>query len=60
MAGRELKPGGKLPFSPVFRAGKAGRFRCVLSIPVVPPKGRPPIGAVVHGTVVGGAASGKE
>ena len=49
MVGRELGPGGKLPFSLVFRAGEPARFRCVLSIPVVLPKGQPPIGVVVHG-----------
>ena len=49
MVGRKLEPGGKLPISVVFSAGKVGRFRCVLSIPVVAPKGKPPIGVVVHG-----------
>jgi hypothetical protein len=58
MVGRELKPGGKLPFSLVFRSGKAGRFRCVLSIPVVSPKGHPPVGVVVHGVCQAGRPAG--
>jgi hypothetical protein len=58
MVGRELKPGGKLPFSLVFTAGKPGRFRCVLSIPVVSPEGYGPIGVVVHGVCQAGRSAG--
>ena len=58
MVGRKLEPGGKLPFSLVFRAGKPGKFRCVLSIPVLSPKGHPPIGIVVHGVAQAGGVPG--
>jgi hypothetical protein len=57
MVDKEVGPGGKLPLSVSVRPTKPGRFRQVLSIPVLLPKGQPPIGIVVHGTAV--AEAGK-
>ena len=49
-----LAANGKMPLVVEFRSGKVGRFRHVLSLPVLSPKGHPPVSIVVHGTAVGG------
>jgi hypothetical protein len=52
MAGGKLEPGGKMALRLVFTPRRIGAFREVVEIPVLEPKGHPPVGILVHGTAV--------